>query len=396
MENVIRFKIKNHKEKLRLLIIIFLLFISCFLLYYFYFILDTSIVFSHFFYIPIIFASLWWKKKGLIIPILLAGLLIFFPFFVELDIMNIYNLDNFLRAIILVVSGIVVSILSEHISKVEKSLKESENRLKKFNIQLEQKIEKRTIELKESEKKTREAYNRTYFYKDLLAHDMNNILQNIQLSVELLSLSQYDSKERENISKLTNIAKTQIKRGARLISNVRQLTEIEETEIIIKSIEAYEVLKKSVENLINDFQDKKINVQIDSSSKNFYLKANELLICVFENILINTVKHNDNSPVEITIKISKYQNNNINYLKLEFIDNGRGIPDEVKKKIFLRANKTSRNGTGMGIGLSLVKKIISKYNGKIWIENKVEGDYNKGSNFILLIPEVIRKIEIAM
>jgi len=41
----------------------------------------------------------------------------------------------------------------------------------------------------------------------------------------------------------------------------------------------------------------------------------------------------------------------------------------------------------MGIGLSLVKKIIRGYNGKIWIDDKVKNDYTKGSNFILMIPE---------
>ena len=41
----------------------------------------------------------------------------------------------------------------------------------------------------------------------------------------------------------------------------------------------------------------------------------------------------------------------------------------------------------MGIGLSLVKTIIDSYEGKIWVEDKVKGDYTKGSNFILLIPE---------
>ena len=40
----------------------------------------------------------------------------------------------------------------------------------------------------------------------------------------------------------------------------------------------------------------------------------------------------------------------------------------------------------MGIGLSLVKKIIESYNGKIWVENHVENDYTQGSNFIVEIP----------
>ena len=42
----------------------------------------------------------------------------------------------------------------------------------------------------------------------------------------------------------------------------------------------------------------------------------------------------------------------------------------------------------MGLGLALVKKIIDNYNGKIWVEDRVKGDHSKGSNFVLLIPEV--------
>ena len=42
----------------------------------------------------------------------------------------------------------------------------------------------------------------------------------------------------------------------------------------------------------------------------------------------------------------------------------------------------------MGIGLSLVKKIIESYHGKIWVENHIENDYTQGSNFIVEIPEI--------
>ncbi|MFW9876595.1 MAG: hypothetical protein ACFFG0_26160 [Candidatus Thorarchaeota archaeon] len=44
------------------------------------------------------------------------------------------------------------------------------------------------------------------------------------------------------------------------------------------------------------------------------------------------------------------------------------------------------------VGLSLVKKIIKGYSGKIWIEDKVVNDYTKGSNFIVLIPQTYHKL----
>jgi signal transduction histidine kinase len=375
---------KDYEEKLKLLVVIILLSISFFLAFYFYFILKINIVFSHFFYIPIILATLWWKKKGLIIPIFLAGILIFFPIFLELNMMGIYSIDNFVRASLFIVIGILVSFLSEQISKTEKRLKESKNKLKKFNIELEQRVEERTRELKKSEKDYREAYNRANFYKDLFTHDMNNILQNIQLSIEILS--QKELKERENLDELISIIENQVKRGARLILNVRKLSEIEETQISVKLIEVYEVLEKAIEYINKSFQDRQIYAKIESSSKEYYIKANELLPVIFENILINAVKHNKNPSVEILIKISEYKKNGINYLKLEFIDNGRGITDEVKEKIFVKSYIKDRRSTGMGLGLSLVKKIIEKYDGKIWVEDKIHGDYTKGSNFVILIP----------
>jgi len=298
--------------------------------------------------------------------------------------LDIIHLDIWVRALCLIVIGISVSILSEQISKKEIRLKESERRLKNFNIELEQKVAERTRELKKSEKEYREAYNRSNFYKDLFTHDMNNILQNVQLSIEFLS--QKELKERENLDELIGILEKQVQRGARLILNVRKLSEIEESQVSVKSIEVYEVLEKAIEYINKSSQDRQIYAKIESSSKEYYIKANELLPVIFENILINAVKHNENPSVEILIKLSEYQKNSINYLKLEFIDNGRGITDEVKEKIFVKSYKKDRRSTGMGLGLSLVKKIIEKYNGHVWVQDKVQGDYKKGSNFVILIP----------
>jgi signal transduction histidine kinase len=308
-----------------------------------------------------------------------------FPICLELNILIDDYLDIWIRASFLIVIGIAVSGLSEQISKKERSLKESERRLKIFNIELEQKVTERTKELKKSEEKYHGAYNRLGFYKDLFTHDMNNILQNIRLSIELLSLSKNELEKREDLDELITTIKKQVDRGARLILNVIQLSKIEEIEITLKPIDVYDILEKTKEYMIKSFQDRKINIQIDSSSKEFNIKANDILNVVFENILINAVKHNDNPSVEIIIKLSKYQKNSINYLKLEFIDNGRGIPDEMKTDIF-KKYKTDTKSTGMGLGLSLVKKIIEKYNGQIWVEDKVQGDYQKGSNFVVLIP----------
>ena len=244
---------------------------------------------------------------------------------------------------------------------------------------------KAEVRLKNSEKKYRTAYNRASFYKDLFTHDINNIFQIIQSSNELLSLYVKDYKIKEKIDTLIDIVKEQIKRGSKLVLNVRRLSEIEEKEMYVTNIEVNEVLQNAIQYVLKCFQSKKINIQTESTERKFYVKANELLLDVFENILINAVRHNTNPIKEILIKISKEYKNGIEYFKLEFLDNGLGIQGKMKEIIFLRAEKTNNMLRGMGLGMSLVKKIIGKFDGKIWVEDKVDGDYTKGSNFIVLI-----------
>ncbi|MFX1268855.1 MAG: sensor histidine kinase [Promethearchaeota archaeon] len=203
--------------------------------------------------------------------------------------------------------------------------------------------------------------------------------------IELLPLYQKKPTKSEHVEKLFEIAKEQIKRAENLISNVRTLSEIEDDKSNFTPIEVYGVLRQSIEYIIKSFQGKKIIIQIEPPNETFYIKANNLLIDLFENILLNAIRHNDNSIIEISIKISREHKDGKEYLKMEFIDNGRGIPDQFKEIAFKRGHKNKNNSIrSLGIGLSLVKKIIESYNGKIWVENKVKDDYTKGSNFIIL------------
>lgn len=240
-----------------------------------------------------------------------------------------------------------------------------------------------------SEVKYREAYNRVNFYKDLLAHDISNILQNINSSCELISIYSDDPSETNKINDLNEIIKEQIIRAKKLILNVRKLSQLERTEYELCSIDTHELLKDAIEYLLNRFRTREIQLKVEISNKNHVVLANEFLVDVFENILINAVKYNTNQIVEILIKVSKQEYNRSKHIKFEFKDNGIGISDKKKKVIFQGVNSNIKSGKGMGLGLSLVKKIIENYKGKIWVENRIKGDTSKGSNFILLIPEAI-------
>lgn len=243
--------------------------------------------------------------------------------------------------------------------------------------------------LKESEKKNREAYNRAELYKDLFAHDMNNILQNILLGIQVSRVYLDKKKELEDFRKFLNIMQTEVIRGASLASNIRKLSQLQEITFSLEPTDVNDILKKSI-NKINIPQfERKIDITVDNPYKKVFIKANELLDDVFENILNNVMRYNKNPIVKIHIKISKEQKKSKDYIKMEFLDNGIGIEESRKSLIFLRAESKNKSIRGMGLGLSLVKKIVNLYNGQITVEDRVKGDYTKGSNFILLFPGVV-------
>jgi len=268
------------------------------------------------------------------------------------------------------------------------NLKEAEKKITKLNLDLEQKVEERTEELKESEEKYRGAYNRAEFYKDLFAHDMNNNLQAILSAVELTSLLLENENYFFKVEEFLDKIKKYVGNGASLISAVKKLSKLEqEDQISIQPIEVLPILKNVIEISPNRYKDKEVNVEIETSYEKVIVQANELMHDVFENIIINAIQHNKNSVVEIIIRISKIEKDGMKYYKFNFIDNGMGISDNRKEKIFQRGFMEDKSLRGMGLGLSLIKKIIDSYNGQIWIEDKVQGDHSKGSNFIISIPE---------
>ena len=238
-----------------------------------------------------------------------------------------------------------------------------------------------------SEQKFKDAFNRSQFYKDLFAHDINNILQTILTSSELARLHLDNPKEIKETKQLLKMIKEQVIRGSNLISNVQKLSTLEESEIQFKNVEIFKFLKRSIRNTVEVFKDKIVIVQIDSHYQSIQVKANDLLMDVFENILFNAVKYNENDTIEILLRIFKERLENKTFVRMEFIDNGRGIEDSRKKYIFLRGNFEKKSPGGMGLGLSLVKKIIESYDGQIWVENRVENDYSKGSKFVILLLE---------
>ena len=245
------------------------------------------------------------------------------------------------------------------------------------------------LKLRESEERYQKAYERAIFYRDLFTHDISNIFNNLNLSSEFISMAQNNYDKLDDLDEVFSVIQNSVERGSLLISNVQKLSQLEDSEVKLQSMDIIKELEESITFLRNSFPNKEFVLEINNPYNKVLVIGNEFLLDIFENLLINAAKHNNNSVIEIVINISKIKKQDKNFIKVEIMDNGRGITSTNKKSIFKKLYKKKSPVKGMGIGLSLVKKIVESFNGKIKVEDRVQGDYSKGSNFILLIPELV-------
>ncbi len=236
-----------------------------------------------------------------------------------------------------------------------------------------------------------DAYYRTKCLKGLFIHDISNLFQIISNSIELCESLLKDKVKTGDIMEYFQMIVQQLNRGKKLIRNVRNLSELEEYEMPLATVEVFSKLRSAINSTHISFPKKNIDIKVISDYGNLYIMANELLSEVFENIITNSINYNKNKVVQIEVIISVFDIHYKNYVKIQFKDNGIGIDDARKEIIFQETHLKSRHSKGMGIGLSLVAKLIELCGGNIWVENRVKGDSTKGSNFIIIIPLAKKK-----
>lgn len=248
----------------------------------------------------------------------------------------------------------------------------------------------RTIErLEQSQMQCIDALDREDLYSDIFAHDIRNVLSNLNLGIHLFKemLKREDITLNDKFRDIFNNLDTQIVRGKNLVSNITKLSKIKEVNIQLEVYDALSVVKEARDTILESTLNNKINIAINTGLKECLIKANDLLKDIFENILINAIEYNESEIIEINVKIEKIENNDENYFKFQFIDNGMGIPDVMKKRLFTERIEKENRKKGMGLGLLLVGKILKLYDSTIQVESRDPDDYTKGTNFIITFPE---------
>jgi Signal transduction histidine kinase len=116
-----------------------------------------------------------------------------------------------------------------------------------------------------------------------------------------------------------------------------------------------------------------------------HVQANRLLKEVFTNLIGNSVKHSK-GPVSVWITVDSVIEDGRKYYEASVTDNGPGIPDEMKGRLFQRLDRVGTKASSHGLGLYLVKTLVEDFEGRVRVEDRVRGDSTKGVKFIVLLP----------
>lgn len=99
------------------------------------------------------------------------------------------------------------------------------------------------------------------------------------------------------------------------------------------------------------------------------IRANRMIGSAIRNVLNNAVQHNDAEPPVVGISVLERSDR----VEVQVSDNGPGIPDDRKESVFGAADEPL-DTPGTGIGLSLVRTLITEYGGRVWVtDNEPRG-----------------------
>ncbi len=212
-----------------------------------------------------------------------------------------------------------------------------------------------------------------------LTHDIKGHLAAIHniLQASLISKSSEEKKD---------FVEQAFKRTRSLMNFVRDLLKLTTIRLQDKLDMSEFSIEKSVSKVIQDlktsYHGKKISINANIANAAHLVYGNQLSIEeALNNLISNAIKYSPEGS-SINVNAHKYKNSFL----IEIIDSGVGIPKNEQKLIFnefYRASNVRRiEKNSSGFGLSLVKQVIDKHNGKISIESELHA----GTKVILKIP----------
>ena len=217
-----------------------------------------------------------------------------------------------------------------------------------------------------------------------ISHEFKTPLTSIKAYCETL-LNNADEVERSIIKEFLMVINDESNRLMTLIEDILNFSKMESGAMKFErgQCSLNRVLRAAAGELEQNFQNKKIKLDIVSPARDIVIRADaDMIKQLVLNLLHNAAKF---TPEEGNVHVI-LEDETVS-AKIIVEDTGTGIPEDQMEKIFEHFhqvdNSSTRKHGGSGLGLALCKNIAEWHDGKIWAEN-VD---NAGSRFIVVLPK---------
>jgi signal transduction histidine kinase len=235
-------------------------------------------------------------------------------------------------------------------------------------------------EMEKEKERAEDEKQRAELYVDVMGHDINNLNQAALANMEIL---QNTAKLTDNEKEMINNAITSVMSSAGIIDNVRKLQKITGEELHREKVDIDQMIQACINETYRP-EGKKVVIRY-TPKKGLYVIGTPLLKEVFCNLIDNSIKYS-REEVQVDIGVKETQTDGRKIYEVSVSDNGYGIPDETKEKLFRRFQRGTTKARGKGLGLYIVKKLLEKFGGSIQIKDRVAGDYSQGTMFVVTLP----------
>jgi signal transduction histidine kinase len=216
-------------------------------------------------------------------------------------------------------------------------------------------------------------------------HEIKNILCVAGLHSNQLSnkLKKQTPITPEEVLKSVQKIETSVNRAEKIIRSVSKLS-YDSTHEEKKDCSVYEIFTETQEFAEYFAQKNEVELRIESVTARLKIHCHPIQI---SQVLLNLIKNSTEaieSLDEKWVELKAVWSEELKQVTITVVDSGNGIPETVRKRLFLKQFSTKAPGKGTGLGLSISAKIINDHGGEIYIDEKTPR-----TTFVVKLPAIL-------